>query len=65
MTDSNPNNFKTTKEAMDFVRDFMNTPFDELVERAENGEEGYGIMTDPIPETNTQRLLNSIEKSNN
>ena len=44
---TNPNNFKTTKEAMAFVRDFMNTNFEVLVEKAENGEEGYGIMEDP------------------
>jgi len=46
---TNPNNFETKKEAMAFVREFMNTPFDELIEKAENGEEGYGIMTDPDP----------------
>jgi len=49
MTDSNPNDFKTVKEAMAFVKDFMDTPYEELIEKAENGEEGYGIMTDPDP----------------
>ncbi len=58
---TNPNNFKTTKEAVAFVRDFMNTNFEVLVEKAENGEEGYGIMTYTKPETNTQRLLRSID----
>ena len=47
MTDSNPNNFKTTKEAIDFVKDFYNTPFDELSKKAETGEDGIGTLSDP------------------
>ena len=43
-----PNKFETSKEAIDFVKDFFNTPFEELLEKAENGEEGYGTMSDPI-----------------
>ena len=42
--ESNPNNFKTIKEAMNFVQDFINTPYDELI------EQGCGTMSDPEPE---------------
>ncbi len=42
--ESNPNNFKTIKEAMNFVKDFMDTPYDELI------EQGCGTMSDPEPE---------------
>lgn len=48
MTDSNPNNFKTTKEAMDFVNDFFNTPFEDI-DNDYNDKLGMnvGTLSDP------------------
>tara|TARA_R110002051_G_scaffold113477_1_gene186069 strand:+ start:305 stop:550 length:246 start_codon:yes stop_codon:yes gene_type:complete len=43
------------------ARDFWNTPFDELVAKAENGEEGYGVMEDPTePQTIRFDAVNGI-----
>ena len=46
---------------MQKAKDFWATPFEELVAKAENGEEGYGVMTDPTePESIRYDAINGV-----